>query len=121
MSKLQLKAKQVLKQHAGKLSATPRISEDTLCEWFGISKPQISGMDFDEARKHISKFGFAKLSAYNALNTNLRTTGRVIVQTKNDYVVRAGESDTKGVITRYTNRIETLKQNRATLIAAFRG
>ena len=121
MTKVQIKAKQVLKQHAGKLSATTKISEETLCEWFGISKPQISGMEFDEAKKHISKFDFAKLSAYSALNANLRATGRVIVQTKGYYIIKSGKADTADVISRYTNRIETLKQNRATLIAAFRG
>lgn len=111
----------VIKTQAGKLNDGTRISEETLCEWFDIVEPKTEGMSFREARKALQRYQFAKLAAYSSMNNELRTTGRVIQQTKEDYIVRHGKTSLAPVIASIGNRVSTLEENKRTLKAATRG
>lgn len=110
---------QVIKSNAGHLASGTVITEDQLCQWFNITKPQTESMNFNEARKQIQAFQFAKLSAYTSLNKELRYSGRVISQVKENYLVRVGAEACMPVINSSIKRISTLNDNVNTLRASF--
>lgn len=118
-SRIKTMARNAIKQNRSEIERG-FISEDTLCNWFNISKPDITNMDFQQARKAITKFGFEKLAAYSAMNDLLRHRGKVITQSKNHYVVKS-EDALAPVISSQLKRINTLQTNICTLKTAMKG